>query len=60
MMATELQQFIAMLVRAEIGHGTRIDYHPAGTGVQVEHDDGTITDWFFDDQGLLTEVLVCE
>jgi hypothetical protein len=58
---TELQQFIAMLDRAGIGHGMRIDYDPCGTAVQVEHahDEGdgwTVTDWQFDADGRLVDI----
>lgn len=60
---TELQQFIAMLTHAGIGHGTREDYDPPGTGVQVEHpsDDEllVVTDWWFDKDGRLRLVMVC-
>lgn len=55
--ATELENFIAMLTRAGIGHGTRDD-HP-GTGVQVEVGSRE-TDWLFDADGKLDEVLLCE
>ena len=36
---TELQQFVAMLERAGIGHGTRDDHNPPGTSVQVESEE---------------------
>lgn len=55
---SELQQFIAMLNKAGIGHGKRIDYNPNGTGVQVECENTTtITDWWFDADGNLKEVV---
>lgn len=59
---TELQQFIAMLERAGIGHGTRDDFNPAGTGVQVEHEDDeeSVAEYWFDDAGLLKQTYVCE
>ncbi len=58
---TELQRFLAMLDRAGIGHGTRQDFNPDGTAVQVEHEDDeeTITDWRFDADGNLVDVIVC-
>lgn len=57
---TELQQFLAMLTRAGIGHGTRVDDDPPGTAVQVDHEDdqGTITDWWFDRDGRLVQSYV--
>ena len=59
---TELQTFVAMLERAGIGHGTRQDFTPPGTGVQVEHEnnDRVVTDWWFDEAGQLMSVCVCE
>ena len=59
---TELKAFLAMLDRAGVGHGTRDDHNPEGTGVQVEHedDDHTVTDWWFDADGKLVEVHVCQ
>ena len=63
---TELQQFLAMLTRAGVGHGTRTDYNPPGTAVQVETDHGGgdgggtpgfwVTEFAFDAAGNLTEV----
>lgn len=57
---TELKAFLAMLERAGIGHGTRIDYDPPGTAVQVEHSEQLTIDWWFDQYGKLILVLVCE
>jgi hypothetical protein len=59
---TELKAFLAMLERAGVGHGTRADFNPAGTAVQVEHEDDaeTVTDWWFDDAGNLVSVHVCD
>lgn len=56
----ELQAFMAMLARAGIGHGSRIDYNPPGTSVLVEHDGETVVDWHFDSGGKLVSVCVCE
>jgi hypothetical protein len=55
----ELKAFLAMLERAGIGHGTREDHNPEGTAVQVETDNQT-TDWFFDADGKLIDVLDCD
>lgn len=57
---TELQTFLQMLTRVGVGHGTRPDYNPVGTSVQVEHDDHdeTITDWQFDATGAFIGVVV--
>ena len=56
---SELQQFTAMLERAGVGHGTRVD--PAGMAVQVECDiSSAVTDWLFDESGKLKEVQACE
>ncbi len=59
---SELQAFLAMLERAGIGHGTRTDHNPAGTGVQVEHEDqpDSVTDWRFNAAGELVSVHYCE
>lgn len=59
---SELEQFLAMLDHAGIGHGIRNDHNPPGTGVQVEHenDDHTATDWWFDADGKLVNVYVYE
>jgi hypothetical protein len=57
---SELKAFLAMLERAGIGHGTRQDYNPEGTGVQVEDYDGTVTDWWFDADGKLVSVITCD
>ncbi len=59
---SELQSFLAMLERAGLGHGTRRDFNPDGTAVQVEHEDteGEVTtDWRFDARGDLISVTVC-
>lgn len=57
---SELRQFIAMLGRAGIGHGTRTDYDPPGTSVQVEcggsDADFMIAEFAFDTEGRLKEV----
>lgn len=58
---TELKVFLAMLERVGIGHGTRTDYNPPGTGVLIEHpdDDGDgwwQTEWQFNDKGELVDV----
>jgi hypothetical protein len=59
---TELQAFLNMLDRAGVGYGTRNDHNPAGTAVQVEHEDreDTVTDWWFDAAGKLLTVCVCD
>lgn len=57
---TEQQQFLAMLDRAGIGHGTRDDHDPPGTGVQVEHDEDGVTDWLFDKDGKLVGACICD
>ncbi len=61
---SELEMFIAMLSRVGIGHGTRDDFNPNGTAVQVEHDMGNdeyvITDWQFDSTGKFLNAYVCE
>ena len=57
---SELQAFLAMLTRANIGHGTRQDFNPPGTGVQVECEFGKETDWRFDESGKLIEVYVSD
>lgn len=55
---TELDNFLAMLTRAGIGHGKRVDYNPEGIGIQVECENGNVsTDWRFDSKGILREVL---
>jgi hypothetical protein len=64
-MATEYDQFIAMLRRANIGHGLRHDLQPEGVAVMVECDpdpDGNwwITEFGFDPEGKLTEVSTYE
>lgn len=60
---TELQQFVAMLDGAGVGYGTREDYDPPGTAVQVEtgesDEDFTITEFAFDGDGKLIEVTSC-
>jgi len=59
---TELQAFLAMLERVWVAHGTRPDYDPPGTAVQVEHledagdDEYWVTDWAFDADGRLVDV----
>ena len=56
---TELQQFIAMLERSWIGHGTRLD-SDGGTGVQVETTEGNDDIEFgFNAEGQLIAVIVC-
>lgn len=60
---TELQAFVAMLARAGVGHGTRVDHNPAGTAVLVEHDDDgrfMLTDWKFDGAGRLLDIQLYE
>ncbi len=64
-MQTELQQLLAMLTRAGIGHGTRTDWNPPGTAVQVETEalgddipDQTVTEFAFDELGVLQTVCV--
>lgn len=64
---SEQQAFLAMLTRAGIGHGTRVDYNPPGLAVQVEHEDDEgskhgfrVTEWAFDAEGKLTEVVIHE
>lgn len=59
---TELQQFLAMLERAGVGHGTREDHKPCGTAVQIESEgqDGPgfmVTEFAFSGDGNLTEVI---
>ena len=58
---SELKALLAMLERAGIGHGTRHDYNPAGTAVQVETGESeanfTVTEFAFDAAGNLTEVV---
>jgi hypothetical protein len=63
---TDLQSFLDMLTRAEIGHGKRYDHNPAGTGVQVETEQATadesgrgIVDFWFDSEGRLKLVNLC-
>ena len=58
---SEYQQFKAMLERAGIGHGLRIDYNPAGNAVQVEThtaDEGefVVAEFWFDEDGVLKQV----
>ena len=61
---TELQAFVAMLVRAGIGHGTRTDHNPRGTAVIVEAEcqadfvvaDFMVTEFSFDADGKLKAV----
>lgn len=57
---TELQQLIAMLTRAGIGHGRRHDWPTEGTAVQVEESDEygpcdppMVTEFLFDKDGRL-------
>lgn len=63
---TELQQLMAMLDRAGIGHGLRHDFNPPGTAVQIEsedscaHRDWTSTEFWFDDNGVLQTVTSAE
>lgn len=60
---TDYQQFQAMLARAGIGHGSRIDYNPPGTAVQVEAESGgppMSVDFWFDEAGTLKSVHVGE
>lgn len=56
---TELQQLLKMLERAGIGHGTRQDFNPPGTGVQIEVED-EIMDWWFDKDGKLIEICISD
>lgn len=59
----EMQQLLAMLTRAGIGHGRRDDYNPEGESVQVESDEADehgkwwITEFGFDADGNLKEVV---
>lgn len=57
---TELQQFLAMLRRAGVGHSTRRDYTPDGTAVLVETGEGEtelmVTEFAFDAAGRLVGV----
>ena len=61
-MATEYDQFTAMLRRAGIGHGLRHDFNPEGVTVMVETDpDETgrwwITEFCFNADGSLSDRL---
>lgn len=55
---TELQQLLAMLERAFIGHGT--SPHAGGTAVQVEgeYEGDPIADFVFDEDGKLITVRI--
>lgn len=57
---TEKQQFIAMLYRAGIGHGLRVDYNPPGIAVMVESGENAVefmvTEFGFDSDGKLKTV----
>jgi hypothetical protein len=60
---TELQTFVAMLIRSRVAHGLRQDYNPPGTGVQVELNDREpcdVADFQFDNDGNLVGVVLCQ
>jgi hypothetical protein len=55
---TELQNFVAMLERTGMGHGTRDDYE-SGSTVLVELEQETV-EFQFDNAGLLKATLWCD
>jgi hypothetical protein len=57
----DLRRFLMILDSAGVGYGTRTDYDPPGTAVQVEHPDEDgggfwVTEWAFNAAGRLTEI----
>jgi len=61
---TEENQLVAMLSRAGVGFGLRLDHNPGGTAVQIEaeghDDDWFVTEFAFDAAGKLTGVVTYE
>jgi len=57
----EIEQLKAMLNRAVVGYGIRNDFSPPRTALQVEClNSRAITDWLFDSDGRLSEVMLCD